>query len=104
MQDMISMVLSAKNDENVREKLIQINRQAILRSASSAAKRYVTESDDEWSVALYAFSRAVDVYTPEKGEFLPFAQMLIHRSLIPLAVTSWTHVSTSPSASLIVGN
>ena len=82
MQDMISMVLSAKNDENVREKLIQINRQAILRSASSAAKRYVTESDDEWSVALYAFSRAVDVYTPEKGEFLPFAQMLIHRSLI----------------------
>ena len=82
MQNMISMVLSAKNDENVREKLIQINRQAILRSASSAAKRYVTESDDEWSVALYAFSRAVDVYTPEKGEFLPFAQMLIHRSLI----------------------
>lgn len=78
----ISMVLAAKTDEIAREKLIRTSSQTILRSASAAAKRYVTESDDEWSVALYAFSKAIDAYSPEKGEFLPFAQMLIHRSLI----------------------
>ena len=77
-----SLALIAKRDEAAREKLIKDNRQTILRSASSAAKRYVTENDDEWSIAMYAFSKAIDTYSPEKGDFLPFAGMVIHRSLI----------------------
>lgn len=94
----VSMVLAAKSDEAVREKLIQTSSQTILRSASSAAKRYVTESDDEWSVALYAFSKAIDVYSPEKGEFLPFAQMLIHRSLIDYYRSEGKHRAEMPVA------
>ena len=77
-----SLALIAKHDEAAREKLIKDNRQTILRSASSAARRYITENDDEWSIAMFAFSRAIDAYSPEKGDFLPFAQMLIHRNLI----------------------
>ena len=42
----------------------------------------MSKSDDEWSIALCAFSKAVDVFTAEKGDFLPFAQMLIKRDLI----------------------
>lgn len=42
----------------------------------------MSKSDDEWSIALCAFSRAIDVYNEEKGNFLPFAQMLIRRELI----------------------
>ena len=42
----------------------------------------MSKSDDEWSIALCAFSKAVDVFTAEKGYFLPFAQMLIKRDLI----------------------
>jgi RNA polymerase sigma factor len=42
----------------------------------------VSKSDDEWALALCAFSRAIDVYDETKGDFLPFAQMLIRRKLV----------------------
>ena len=65
-----TLALTAKQDEEAREKLIKSSRQTILRSASSAARRYITENDDEWSIAMYAFSKAVDAYSPDKGDFL----------------------------------
>ena len=74
--------MAATSDERKREELIRGHEQMILRTASSACHRYVNKSDDEWSIALCAFSKAVDVYTAEKGDFLPFAQMLIKRDLI----------------------
>lgn len=76
------LAMAAASDERKREELICSNEQTILRTASSACRRFVSKSDDEWSVALDAFSKAVDVYTAEKGDFLPFAQMLIKRDLI----------------------
>ena len=76
------MALLAAEDERRREELIHAHEQLTLRTASSVCRRYVGRSDDEWSVALGAFSRAVDVYNEDKGDFLPFAQMLIRRDLI----------------------
>ena len=76
------LALSAANDEYRREELIRSQEQTILRTASAACRRFVSRSDDEFSVALCAFSKAVDVYDEEKGDFLPFAQMLIKRDLI----------------------
>ena len=76
------LAMAAASDERKREELIYSNEQTILRTASSACRRFVSKSDDEWSVALGAFSKAVDVYSREKGDFLPFAQMLIKRELI----------------------
>ena len=76
------MALLAAEDERRREELIHAHEQLILRTASSVCRRYVGRSDDEWSIALGAFSRAVDVYNEDKGDFLPFAQMLIRRDLI----------------------
>ena len=54
--------LRAKDDERAREELIQANEQTILRTASTVSRRYVSRSDDEWSVALCAFNRAIDRY------------------------------------------
>lgn len=76
------LALSAARNEQRREELICSQEQTILRTASSACRRFVSKSDDEWSIALGAFSKAVDVYSQEKGDFLPFAQMLIKRELI----------------------
>ena len=73
------LAIAAASDERKREELIYSNEQTILRTAS---RRFVSRSDDEWSVALGAFSKAVDVYSQGKGDFLPFAQMLIKRELI----------------------
>ena len=93
-----TLALTAKQDEEAREKLIKSSQQTILRSASSAARRYITENDDEWSIAMYAFSKAVDAYSPEKGDFLPFAQMLIHRSPIDYYRAEATHIQEFPVA------
>ena len=54
----------------------------ILKCASKAAKRYITKNDDEWSVAVEAFSNAVKMYSFEKGSFLSFAELIINRRLI----------------------
>jgi len=54
----------------------------ILRAASFALKRYVSDSDDAWSIALIAFWEAVDQFDREKGDFQKFAQMVIKRRLI----------------------
>ena len=81
-QDESAAALRAAKDERQREALIQRQERNILRIASRAKHRFVTKSDDEWSVALCAFSRAIDTYVPERGAFLPYAETLIKRSLI----------------------
>ena len=76
------LALFAAGNETRREELINRQETWILRTASAVSHRFVSKSDDEWSVALGAFSRAIDLYSPEKGAFLPFAQTLIKRELI----------------------
>lgn len=80
--DESSLALRASRDERAREELIRRQEKNILRIASRAKHRFVTKSDDEWSVALCAFSHAIDTYAPEKGGFLLYAERLIRNSLI----------------------
>ena len=77
-----ALALRAQSDERAREELITRQEKNILRIASRAKHRFVTKSDDEWSIALFAFSRAIDTYRAEKGAFLPYAEKLIRNSLI----------------------
>lgn len=81
-QSVNASALRAAKDERAREKLIQECEEVILRTASTVSRRYVGKSDDEWALALCAFSHAIDVYDETKGDFLPFAQMLIRRELV----------------------
>lgn len=81
-QSVNALALRASKDERAREQLIQEQEQTILRTAATVCRHYVGKSDDEWSVALCAFSQAVDLYDEAKGDFLPFAQMLIRRELV----------------------
>ena len=93
------LALAAKTDGTQREALIQDQEPLILKTASRASFRYITKSDDEWSVALCAFSDAIDQYQPDRGSFLPFSQMLIKRALIDYhrgTASRLTEISTSP--------
>lgn len=54
----------------------------ILKTASGILHRYITPSDDAWSIALIAFWEAVDQYRAEKGGFPAYAQLVIRRRLI----------------------
>ncbi|MCR4585803.1 MAG: RNA polymerase sigma-I factor [Lachnospiraceae bacterium] len=82
MDELSSRALTAKADEAVLEAFIQENKAFILGTASRTMKRYVTDSDDEWSVALIAFDEAVKSYEESKGDFRVFAGMVIKRRLI----------------------
>ena len=80
--DETELALRAARDDRAREELIRRQERNILKIASRAKHRFVTKSDDEWSIALCAFSRAIDSFERGKGGFLPYAETLIRRALI----------------------
>ena len=82
MNELEQTVLAAKADESVFEELVGRHKAWILRVAAEATHRFVTDSDDEWSAALLAFSEAVQSYEPEKGSFRGFAATVIRRRVV----------------------
>ena len=82
MMDQLNLLAAeAAGNEAVREKIILQQEGTILRTASLVCRRFITKSDDEWSVALLAFSNAVDTYTVGRGDFLPYAKTVIRSRL-----------------------
>ena len=91
--------VAAAASPSLREEFIHQQEHLILKTASRASFRYITKSDDEWSVALCAFSDAIDKYRPEQGDFIPFSRILMKRALIDYhrsAASHLTEISTSP--------
>ena len=94
-----SLAVAAADSDALREEFIHQQEPLILKTASRASYRYITKSDDEWSVALGAFSDAIDKYRPGQGDFLPFSQLLIKRALIDYHRSTAAHMTeiiTSP--------
>ncbi|MBQ6985749.1 MAG: RNA polymerase subunit sigma [Oscillibacter sp.] len=94
-------VIAAKTDEQALNSLVENHKQWILRCASEAAHRYITDSDDEWSVALLAFLAAVRGYDTDKGSFRGFAGVVIRRRIVDYLRSEWRHgaeVSVTPGA------
>lgn len=81
MQHIEEEAIQAAQDKHTHELFIEKNRSFILRCASKHTKKYITDSDDEWSVAMIAFSEAIKTYDVGKGAFLSFADLVISRRL-----------------------
>jgi len=81
MNDLNTRIEEAAADTQKMEELIIKYEPFILNCASSVTHRYITKSDDEWSIALLAFSQAVHHYHAEKGSFLSFSALVIRRRL-----------------------
>lgn len=70
-------------DNELRNSFIESYRNFILSAASRVKGTYIdVKNDDEYSISLMAFNKAIDIYSKEKGSFFNFAQLLIKRSLI----------------------
>ena len=82
MTDPAEEAVLAQKNPALLNRFIEKNRRFIKFSAFRALKRFVSESDDEWSVALIAFHEAVMSYDREKGNFKQFAALVIRRRLI----------------------
>ncbi len=83
-QSMEEMVHSIQNgDCNIRNDLIEQYKPFIKRSVSSVCKRYITDTDDEFSIGLIAFNDAIDRFSYDKGTaLLAFADTMIKRRVI----------------------
>ena len=82
VRELDQRAVKAANDEQELNALVEKYDSFILKSASMAARQYVSKNDDEWSIALSAFSEAIKKYSYEKGSFISFAELLIHRRLL----------------------
>ncbi|MEA4986540.1 MAG: RNA polymerase sigma-I factor [Anaerovorax sp.] len=96
MNDLKSLVRKAAVDNLKMEELIKRYESFILRCASSATHRYITKNDDEWSIALLAFSQAVHDYNAEKGAFLSFAELVIRRRMVDFLRSEMRYKSEIP--------
>jgi RNA polymerase sigma factor len=92
--------LKAAIDENFLSDFIDSKKNFIFGCVFKTTKRFITKSDDEWSIALIAFSDAVKTYSSDKGRFLPFAERIIKNRLIDFYRSEQKHkveYSVNPS-------
>ncbi|MCR4922755.1 MAG: hypothetical protein K5931_01970 [Lachnospiraceae bacterium] len=71
----------AKENASQREAFLADSKNHILRLTAKITGHVVTESDDEWSIALIATSEAIDSYESEKGNFWSYAAIVIKSRL-----------------------
>jgi len=74
--------MKARHSEYELDQLVRENNSFILRCASKTCKRFITESDDEYEIALVAFCEAVRSFNPDAGGFKGFAALVIRRRLM----------------------
>ena len=67
---------AGENTENL-DRFIRDEQQHILRLTGRVLKKHITESDDEYSIALMAVSEAVKTYDRTRGDFWSYAAFVI---------------------------
>jgi RNA polymerase sigma factor len=79
-----ALVIQAKNgDKEVQHELLSSYTPFMKKTASFVCKRYISEQDDEYSIAMFAFNDAIEHFELDKNaSFLTFAHLLIRRKLI----------------------
>ena len=97
--------VSAKKDPVFREEFIRENRFFIRITAARTIHHFVSDHDDEWSVALVAFNEAIEKYEPDRGSFTSFAANVIRNRLMDQLRSDYRHESEIPfDPSALEGN
>ncbi|MCR5107590.1 MAG: hypothetical protein K6B28_05450 [Lachnospiraceae bacterium] len=73
--------IAAGKNASLREAFLGDEKNHILRLTAKIAGHTITESDDEWSIALIATSEALDGYDKNKGDFWSYAALVIKSRL-----------------------
>lgn len=78
-----SVLLIQQGDRSLLNEMIDSYKPFIAKTVSSVCKRYIYETDDEFSIGLIAFHEAIEKYSPDKGSsLLSFSEVLIKRRVI----------------------
>lgn len=91
-----TVTLIQQGDQSLLNETIASYKPFIAKTVSSVCKRYIHETDDEFSIGLIAFNEAIEKYLPERGNsLLSFAEVLIKRRVIDYIrkQTKYQHIS-----------
>jgi RNA polymerase sigma factor len=78
-----SILLIQQGDRLLLNEIIDSYKPFIAKNVSAVCKRYIYETDDEFSIGLIAFNEAIEKYLPERGSsLLSFAEVIIKRRVI----------------------
>ncbi len=94
-------VLRARQNARARDRFLLREEEHIRRLTSTLARRPITRSDDEWSVALLAVSQAIDDYDETRGAFWSYAALVIKSRLTDLYRSQARHareIAVQPAA------
>jgi RNA polymerase sigma factor len=70
-------------DLSLLNETIEAYKPFVAKTVSSVCKRFIHETDDEFSIGLIAFNEAIQKYSPERGSSLiSFAEVMIKRRII----------------------
>ncbi len=82
LREVDQIAVKSAHDEEVLSEFVKQYEFFILKVASKTARKFVSKSDDEWSIALIAFNEAIKKYDYDKGSFIAFAELIIHQNLV----------------------
>jgi RNA polymerase sigma factor len=78
-----TVTLIQQGDQSLLNELIEAYKPFIAKTVSSVCRRYIYETDDEFSIGLIAFNEAIDKYSPKRGSsLLSFSEVVIKRRVI----------------------
>ncbi|MBQ1311317.1 MAG: RNA polymerase subunit sigma [Blautia sp.] len=80
-----------------RNEFLKDSQKYIMRITSRIKNSPITDSDEEWSIALRAVSSALDSYDESKGDFWPYAALVIRSRL-----TDWYRSSAWEKSEIAV--
>ena len=83
--------LAVREDSERLNAFIKNNSKFIKQCAYKSVHKYVSDSDDEYAVALSAFHEAVRSFDETKGAFSSFAQIVIKRRLLDYIDKEYRH-------------
>lgn len=85
-----------QGDIELQNELIDTYKPFIAKSVSAVCKKYINETDDEFSIGLIAFNEAIQKYNSSKGSsLLSFADVIIKRRVIDYIRTQPKHKNVS---------
>jgi RNA polymerase sigma factor len=81
LEETVSLI--QQGDQSLLNELIEAYKPFIAKTVSSVCRRYIYETDDEFSIGLIAFNEAIEKYSPKRGSsLLSFSEVVIKRRVI----------------------
>jgi len=78
-----TVLLIQQGDRDLLDNIIAAYKPFIAKTVSSVCRRYIYETDDEFSIGLIAFNEAIEKYSVERGSsLLSFSEVIIRRRVI----------------------